>query len=365
MEPYSNFRVYDVSTRLAVYVEQANSWQVREFNRTVEKMARELIELVGRQEFRDLGQLPKTKLMQILAKLRKMQKGIYSQYLKNFLRWLQEFTAADLAVNRIVWATTADEVSQTEVFDEPPSDESATFFLIPFFKSAGKPYLNYNALIGDGSEAYSQILTKPIPANGAYVKPFLATFFVNAMAAIENAVVAAWANKKNSKELIEELVGAGPAAVNKGSLFSRVKAQGNSVISTITSHASSIIATSVQAALFYEYIWHSVMDSATTKICIDRNLKKYIYGKGPLPPGHVACRSHVAPFFKDGIVPKENFLAWIKRQPMRVKRAILGESGLSLLESGKLTADEVVRFTAPNALSVDGLKNKIDEILSR
>lgn len=77
------------------------------------------------------------------------------------------------------------------------------------------------------------------------------------------------------------------------------------------------------------YIWKSVLDERTSKICRSRSNNIYEIGNGPLPPAHPNCRSTVMPLLV-GIKAAtaknfpSNWLSWISDQPEPVLEKILG-----------------------------------------
>lgn len=77
------------------------------------------------------------------------------------------------------------------------------------------------------------------------------------------------------------------------------------------------------------YIWKSVLDNRTSKICRSRSNNIYENGNGPLPPAHPNCRSNVIPLLvgiKAATVKNfpSNWLSWISDQPEPVLEKILG-----------------------------------------
>ena len=65
------------------------------------------------------------------------------------------------------------------------------------------------------------------------------------------------------------------------------------------------------------------MDTKTSAICTERNKKVYTYGKGPLPPAHMRCRSSISPFLKDnGEVVQESFKTWAEKQDKNIDTLI-------------------------------------------
>jgi SPP1 gp7 family putative phage head morphogenesis protein len=100
----------------------------------------------------------------------------------------------------------------------------------------------------------------------------------------------------------------------EGGLLNKINAQARATTNTITQAASVQANAAVGGLIFGQYEWVSVLDDRTTKICRRLDGKHWVYGRGPLPPAHVGCRSTIKPW-EDGPTPDESFGAWARRQP--------------------------------------------------
>jgi hypothetical protein len=149
------------------------------------------------------------------------------------------------------------------------------------------------------------------------------------------------------------------------SQLQRIAQQAEAVIATSFGHVTGIVNAAVQSALFRNYVWNSVMDSATTHVCRSRNLHVYRYGEGPMPPAHIRCRSHVSPIVGTNPVGPETFYAWIRRQPKSVQDDMFGENGGEALRNGNLTALMLKSFEASRPLTLAQFRRKVALILKR
>jgi len=359
-----NKRLYDIATRLAVYVEDVKVWQARQFVFVLREVSEVLSDLLGRVRYKSLDGLSKAQLNKLVAELRQSQSKIYTAYTEQLIKQLKDFMAADLEVNRRAWVTSYLEFEGGLESDEVVSDEKAIRFIGGFI-GAASPLYGVAAITGDNSRLWSSVTNAPIPANGLYLLPFIKTFTNSAQAGVENIIRKAWANKLTVEETLAELIGDGESIQGTPSQLHRINAQAASVISTATAHVAAIVSAGVASAIYNNYAWYSIIDGSTTDICRKRNRNIYRYGEGPLPPAHIRCRSHIAPYVPGSDIGDESFYTWVARQPAVVQDDILGEEGGVAIREGRLKAKDVPKYEKQEPLTYKEFKRKISEILSR
>ncbi|WP_292414147.1 hypothetical protein [Methylophaga sp.] len=119
------------------------------------------------------------------------------------------------------------------------------------------------------------------------------------------------------------------------------------------------------ASIFYRrYVWVSVIDGGTTDICLGRDGKTYEYGKGPLPPAHIRCRSKTIPKPADVDDAPQSYYSWLKSQPSTVQDDILGRDRAAGLRNGNLISKDFPKFVDAKPLSVDEFSKKRGVILT-
>lgn len=359
-----NRRLYDISTRLAVYTEDVKVWQARQFNFVLRDVSEVLKKLLGRVKYRTLDGLSKAQLNKLIIELRESQSKIYSAYTETLIKQLKDFMAVDLEVNRRAWVTGYIELDDEES-DEIISDEAAIQFLIETANNEANPLFGIATITGGSERIWSAITNTPVPANGLYLLPFIKTFTTSAQVGIENIIRKAWANRWTVDETLTALVGNGDTVQGTPSQMHRVSQQATSVIHTATAHVAAIVAAGVTSALFGRYAWYSVMDGKTSDICAGRNRKVYRFGQGPLPPAHIRCRSHTAPVITASDLADETFYTWVARQPLEVQDDVLGTEGGEALRDGRLKAKDLSKYESKEPLTYEEFRRKIKEILSR
>lgn len=356
-----NMRLYDIATRLQIYIEGVKIQQAREFNSVLREISEDLRKNLHRVRYKTLDGLSKSQLNKLIVTLRESQSKIYSAYTLRLVEQLKAFMAADLEVNRRAWVTAFFEMDGEET--AIVSDEDAMAFLIENTNNV-TPLFGIASVTGNDERMWSQVTNLPISANGLYLLPFIKTFTTSAQVGVENIIRKAWANRLSVEETLSQLIGDGDTIQGTVSQVHRVGVQASAVIHTATAHVAAVVGAAVASAIYGRYTWFSVIDGSTTEICTYRNQRTYRYGEGPIPPAHIRCRSHTAPA-AIGDIPDESFYTWVARQPPQVQDYVLGETGGRAMRSGKLKAKDIPKYEATKPLTYEEFRRKINEILSR
>lgn len=354
MSQADNQRLFDISTRLAVYVEGVKANQTRQFNSVIKQVNILVTNLLGHVKYRNLDGLSKTEINRLLITLRKSQSRIYSKYTEQLIQQLQEFTFINLEVNRRIWVSAHiekkgepdDELENLFVVEDNDAiqyivdiqEEDENDKMLPLWGSA--------PITGNDDRMWGIVTGTPIPSNGMFLLPFIRLFAMIAQANIEHAIRKAWTNKLTVEETLASIVGTGEIVQGTPTELSKIKVHSTAVINTTVAHPAAIVLAGVTSALFTHYMWVSVMDSRTTDICRSRNHNVYRYGQGPLPPAHMNCRSSIAPLWTKSDLVQQSLAGWVARQPASL--------GIALDADGKLKV---------KPLTNSEFGDKVDDIL--
>lgn len=358
-----NRRLYDIAVRKAAFLEGVKLNQIGELNAVLFDLSEELKKVLGRVRYRTLDGLSKAALNRLILELREVQGEIYSKYTEGLIEQLQEFSKVDAAVARIVFGTA--KVEEDDEDEEEPMDEETAIAVIEATND-NETLIPLFGLLGATSNEriWSAAVNAPMPANGMYIVPFIKGFGVSAQANVENIIRQAYANRLTIEQVLELITGR--TAQGVGGAIQRIESQGAAVILTATQHVDSIVNAGVASALFGRYQWISVMDSRTTVICRGRNRRIYEYGRGPLPPAHIRCRSTVVPIVGNNPeIDDETFYTWLSTQPDEVQRQVLTRKGRVLLDAGELTADDLQRYETDRPLTFAEFRRLVNLILKR
>lgn len=321
-------RLYDITTRKQVYLEQVKRGYFDDFIKVLKYLKKTLQGDFNFIRTKQLDDLTKAKLSDFLRIIKKSISGIFGSYVLQLIKDLENLANINRDLSAKIYL--AFEFERKYFLDngELPPDELLQ-------QETNKQFL---ALISGNSKLeneklFSYILNTPIPANGLYLKPFLTGFAISQQANILSKVVKGYANKDQTADLQDEIVGDGGAVDGMANL-------GDAVIATAAQQVASLGDGLVGSQLFSKYRWVSVLDSRTTPVCQSRNGMIFEFGKGPLPPAHIRCRSHIFPIVDESEdFNSESFNAWSKAQPPNVQLDLFGEQGAKNLQKS-ISADE-------------------------
>lgn len=362
--------LFDITTRLALFVEGVKLGQLAEFDAVLSAVDDELRKLFKRVNYKTLDGLSKAELNRLLVALRKSQLRIYTAYTEKLIADLQEFMRLRIDVSAVAYGSAkynflqrpGNEPFTEDTFTQLSEARAFSFIARQSEREPFTPLFGIGAATG-AVALWPKIINAPIPANGLYLLTFLQTFSRSAQATVENTIRKAWANKQSVEDTLAELNGR-RAVQGHSTQFARIKQQANAVIETAFAHVDQISAQAVVSAIFNHYQWISVIDNATTDVCRERDENVYRYGDGPIPPAHYRCRSVTVPLaslFGDFKAP--TLYAWLKRQPYPLQVEFLGKAGADALKSGELTSKDFGKLQIGKLLSLTQFKSKLGLIL--
>lgn len=318
-------KLVDVLTRYQIYVEGVKLHFGSTFEATIRDLRKEFKEIFFDVDAATLNALTKRQLDQFIRRLIRAQKQHYSVYTEKLLTDLREFM-------RVGSETTAQVMKATQ---EPSKGKLAAVAALLTTRRQ--------------RQLWALFLSSPMPANGVAAENALARFSDSSINTLVALIRKAAVNGNTPREALLMLLGTASAMQRDGQL-AKFGWQANALSATLLQHASNIVQAAVMSEYFDHYRWVSVIDSRTSSICRERDGRIYAFGRGPLPPAHMGCRSHIEP-----VDPTEvdelptTYASWFAAQPADVRRDIGGD--------GK-------SFKARTALTIAQFKNKLKFLLS-
>lgn len=355
--------LFDVTTRLALFVENIKLAQMQEFRQVLTAIDEDLRKLLGRVQYKTLDGLTKAQLNTLILQLRKSQLRVYNAYTEKLLKTFEAFMQLRLEVGAIAYASLNSSFStgELEEFSEAKAFEyiEEQSKLLPF-----APLFGLAAILPSGKTSlWSTIKNAPIPANGLYLIPFVQTFAKSAQANVENTIRKGYANRLSVDEVLAELNGARTVQGNS-TVFAKIATQANAVLDTAFAHVDQISSQAITSAIHSRYQWLSVIDNSTTEFCRRHDEKIFRYGAGPVPPAHYRCRSITVPLAAViGDFSPPTLYAWLKRQSLQFLKEFLGHDVAVALKSGELKAKDFANVVIGKPLQMNRLKSKIGLIL--
>lgn len=335
--------LFDLLTRHQVYLEGVKNYQSRKFSITLRELDKELKRLFANLEYDNLDALTKRELNQFLRDLRGAQRKVYDTYLEWTLADIRKFMEVDTEVSQELLEAGTD----TTIEEAKKEKRGLPLFALSLF--AGTQAAN--------DKLWATISNSPLPANGKLLKPFIVGFTVSASKAVEDIIRKGYVNRWTVAETLRAIRGTKAKNYRDG-VMAKLNRQSSAVAETSLQHTSAIVQAGIASIFFKRYIWVAILDGKTTEICIERNGRIYTFGKGPLPPAHINCRSKIVPTTAKEEIEKPSYFSWLKAQPEVIQNDILGKTSAEGLRSGRLGAKDFPKFIDMKPLSIDEFSKK-------
>lgn len=203
-----------------------------------------------------------------------------------------------------------------------------------------------------------------VPGSGMPFAAMVKEYFASIVGDTNKLLWMAYANNSTITETIHQITGT-KANKYKDGLINRLYNKFSSTFDTLIQFLSINVTAVLGRAFTTHYEWISVIDSGTTDICRGRNGNVYEYGKGPLPPAHYRCRSRIHPLFDEGTATgPQTYYSWLKAQPPKVQKFVLGRSQYERLKRGDVSADAFPKFSSDRRLTPQQYKDSVNTLLT-
>ena len=210
--------------------------------------------------------------------------------------------------------------------------------------------------------SWASINSTPIAATGELMDPFIKRITEGNMARVEGAVRNGWAQGKTIADVTRQIFGTKKNGYKDG--LTQMNRRGvQAMVRTATQHTAMAARMSFFQAnddLVVAYTYIATLDTRTTAKCRALDGKVFEFGKGPLPPTHVACRSSITPklgpefdFLEEGatrssadgyVDANTTYYDWLKKQSPEDIKEVLGKTRADLFRNGGMTAKEFEQY---------------------
>jgi SPP1 gp7 family putative phage head morphogenesis protein len=325
-------RITDLAVRHQVYLEGVKSYMFIEVQNSLDKLETDLFKLLSKAKYRDLPAMTQRQLNALIAELNMVQGAVFGTTARLLERRLREFVEVDRVVQLKAWGTEVNKEADAPIneydADGYLDEDSAALALIIFGSGIGVTESYYGpAALAAAALMWARVKNSTNPGTGQKLAQLIAGFSAGSAASVERLVRQAHANGLSNDDLITLLLGSARpgliGGISSQNLIDRIRQQAVAVTDTLFQHVSQQTQAAVVSTIARRYVWNAILDSRTTEICRSRNKKTYTFGKGPLPPAHIRCRSTIAPIV-NGVEGRSypGFSAWLDAQPESVRNDI-------------------------------------------
>jgi SPP1 gp7 family putative phage head morphogenesis protein len=340
----------DLATKRQSILERVKSGQVKDYGKVIKRIER-LIKRTLSDLDQDLDELSFTQLNRLLRALRVDQGEIY--------------LAGNIEYNKQL-ATIATVSASQELLDLTATVDLRGTVLKPFTKQ----------------KLYADVLKQPLNANGQLMEVFIRDFSVTENKRVTDAIRNGHALGRTNQEMIRELVGTKSANFKDG-ILQTTRRNAESMVRTATQHVSSAAQHEVwtsnrNVVAMYKFV--ATLDRRTSDICRTLDGQEFEFGKGPIPPVHIRCRSRTIPVLNDNyrwlskgrtrsavggpVSAQTSYYDWLKRQDNETVKDVLGRDRAKLFLDGGLTNEQFRKLQFDKnfmPLTLDGMKSKQPE----
>jgi SPP1 gp7 family putative phage head morphogenesis protein len=360
-----NERLFNLLFRHQVYLEGVKSGFGGDYTKMLRDLYSTFSMYMGRSRYQTLDGYSKVELANFVRLFQQAQQRFYSSYTDKVIALLQNFMATDVTVTRAIFNNVTG--IDTEDIRDGAADADVSDDEDSIAHGVTAPMLGHS-VVGDDEESnaalWSRISNAPMPANGMTIENTLLGFGYTSAVAVQNELNKGYANKYTGIQTLNAIVG-NPDNSFRDGLFARFNVQNASLLGTAIQHVSSMQQAAIGSVYYTRYQWVSIMDNKTTPICISRNGKVYIYGKGPLPPAHYLCRSKDIPLAGDQEVHDipASFSDWLVTQPESYLQDALGIAVAKQVMDGNFSNANFSAIGTVRPLTLEQFAAKLPYIL--
>jgi hypothetical protein len=253
-----------------------------------------------------MADLTKKQLDNVTSAVRVAYQKALKEYIEQHKGDLEQLVKSDLALTgRVVGAVGSDFPMQRE------PRQSVRDFIDILTGTAEFVLVPTNSFV-DG--VIHSLRGDPIAALGSYMEYFLGDHITRISHGVLNLIRKAVVEALTPYQTVLSIVGSAGMNYRDGFL-NRVWNWNKTAVNTTVQHATAVVSKELFGAMFDHYIWLSVLESNTCKLCWDRHGTIYKYGYGPIPPAHPNCQCSTSPLL-GGEVPDSmpGFVDWMAEQ---------------------------------------------------
>ncbi|WNO48651.1 hypothetical protein [Achromobacter phage nyashin_LB6] len=336
-------RLFDALTRQQVYVAGVALQFAAESIATVDEVIHEAERIVGRFESDTLNESSQKAFLVLLGSIIKFLRTRFDAHTAKRMKQLEELTAIERRMNARIMATV--ETESPTVLSEQQADK--------WIKDKGRAPVGGMLLALSAPRLWASMSNEPM-GPGLLLSGLVANLGSHTEKRAAEIIRQARANGWTRQETIAELE----------RLRGQLRVEAMSAAMTQASAVSQRVHEVLQATGSTDrYMWISVLDSRTTEICRSRSRRIYVYGRGPVPPAHYRCRSHIVPYY-EGMATPESFAEWVNHQSPEFINSVYTPATAKAILNGTVERSTIERFQAEKPLSLTRYADMIDDILS-
>lgn len=325
--PTSDYLI-NLETRRQVILERFKAGEVRQFERLLREIAREIR---ARLQQGDLTEFSRSRQNQLLADIGVLLSG-----------------GLDNATGQL----------QRELLDSAIDEAEFTG------ESLNRSIRDFDSIIPPANQVRAAVLSSPLsvrgPDGGKLLEPWVRDWSSYQVTQVQGAIRRGFFEGQTNQQMITSVIGSISNNYQDGE-FARIKRSLGALVRTGVQHTAMVARTETLKENGVEkYEWLSTLDSRTSAICQSLDGQQFELGKGPTPPIHPNCRSSVTAvlpdefqFLREGaerasaegpVDADQTYYGWLKKQPASFQNEALGPTWAKVFRDGGIDTDEFARL---------------------
>lgn len=340
-----NTYITDTFIRRQLYIERLKAGQNSEYSAVTAALVVSFRIALSKLDVDAVSDLNVSQFNRFISELKKIFVTSFNKYSRELFKWLEEFSVSEAKHSN---------TAHSNALAESPKE--------------GETY----------EQIWNGVRLVPIAAIGLTIGQILTQLRKSQLDLFINRIKIARARKLTLTQLKQSIIGTS-IQLYKDGIVSTMERGVRSIINTLIQHGANIARLSV-AKKYLDFVlgyeWVSVLDNRTSSTCRSLDGRFWAIGKGPIPPIHLNCRSHIETVFSSktrfkrgekrktdqGLVSTgETYYTWLKKQSASFQDDILGTTRGKLFRDGGVSATQFGKLNLNKnfePLTLDELRKK-------
>lgn len=344
--------LHDQTTRRQVFLERYKAEELRRLDEFLRDMERALRERLGRAE----TDFQRSRLDSLLAEVAALMEAAQQPYQRDLFNRMRDLAEHEAGLEARGLA------------------------------SLGQ----FEPVVPAAAQVHAAVFSAPLGARGAggglLLEPFVSNWAAADRERVLGTIRRGAFEGRTTEQIIRDIRGTRALRFEDGVLAVN-RRQASSVVRTAVQHVATQARMETMQAnddILAGYRWSATLDSRTSSQCRALDGRIFEFGKGPMPPAHINCRSAVAPVLNEGwaflsegakrssvngpVDAELTYFQWLKRQPADFVQDALGPTRAELFLKGGISPEEFARLQLDRnfqPLTLEELRQRIPKVFER
>lgn len=221
---------------------------------------------------------------------------------------------------------------------------------------------DFEMVIPAAAQVRAAVMSHPLsvrgPDGGKLLEPFIKDWTHTEQKAITGAIRQGFFEGQTNAQIIQRIRGTKANKFTDG-LLATTSRHADAIVRTAVQHTASVArmeTLKANADVCKGYQWSSTLDGRTSAPCRSLDGQVFEFGKGPVPPIHIRCRSSMLPALSDEFAwltegetrasaqgpvdAKQTYYEWLKTQGHDFQDDVLGKTKGKIFRDGGISPEK-------------------------